>query len=295
MSTSEFAITVAQLTLLIVIPWAIFSGLTWVLISLELYLHSRIRIIVVAAGFTLVILMAVAALLARGRWLRKGGRLGVSEPRHLRDFTWWGALAILSVGSLIAGLAMGDIITSKYMKAYYDITTMDYYDNVDSARVQGQQLLDTGRIIFTRGSRLDFNLSMGYETSATYCVAPIVSSGPLPAAFDFWAAGKDCCSATGANFTCGAYDDSRARGGIRLLKESDVGNYKMAVEKAQAAHHIQAAHALFFEWVADPVGEVNVKKDLADDLYQNANFIFLIVTASVVIAGYSCLKLTKSG
>jgi len=292
-SSSEFAITVAQLAFLIMIPWAIFAGLSWTLISLELYLHPRLRIIVVASGFALVILMGVAALLARGRWLRKGGKLAASEPRYLRDFTWWGALAILSVGALLAGLVMGDVISSQYMNAYYDTTTLDYYDNVDPARVQGQQLLDAGRIIFSRGSHLNLNLSMGFKNSVTYCVAPIVSIGPLPVAFDFWAAGKDCCSETGANFSCGA-GGSEARGGIRQMSQDDTENWKLALQEAQAAHHIETAHPLFFEWVADPVGEINSKKDSAENLYQNANFFFLVITASLVITGYSCLKLAKS-
>eukprot|EP00440_Ansanella_granifera_P068037 gb/GFBE01073808.1/.p1 GENE.gb/GFBE01073808.1/~~gb/GFBE01073808.1/.p1 ORF type:complete len:320 (+),score=69.79 gb/GFBE01073808.1/:1-960(+) len=294
LSYREVAVNAAQLLLMILIPWAVFAGFSWALISVHVYMHPVLRVILVASTATMVVLMFVAALLSRGRWLRKGGRLG-AEPRYLKDFTWWSAAAALSLVAFLAGLTMGDWICSSGMKSYYDITTLDSYDNVNAATTQGKQLIDAGRVVFSKGSRLDFNRSMGTKGEVTYCVAPIIASPSeaLPATFDFWAAGKDCCSAGGLDFHCGAYNISTARGGIRLLDEADAVNFRLAVQEAETAHHIQSVHPLFFEWVANPIGDISAKKDDALWLYFASNLVFLVVIYVLVVIGYACFWRAK--
>ena len=59
-----------------------------------------------------------------------------------------------------------------------------------------------------------------HQNGSTFCVVPIIASSdqPLPATFDFWAAGKDCCTSLGESFHCGAANaKTPARGGIRPL------------------------------------------------------------------------------
>ena len=60
-----------------------------------------------------------------------------------------------------------------------------------------------------------------HQNGSTFCVVPIIAAfdQPLPATFDFWAAGRDCCTNLGENFHCGAANASTgsARGGLRSL------------------------------------------------------------------------------
>lgn len=281
--------TVGQMVLLIAIPSAIFAGLSWSLISLPLYLHPSFRTIIVVATATAVLLMILAALLSRGNWLRKGGRLGNAEPRYLHNFAWWGTLAALSTVAFVAGLSVGDTL-EKNMSAYYDINTLNKYDNLDPARTLGRQRLDAGRVIFTQGSRLSLNQSMRYQKNggASYCVVPIVAavSEPLPATFDFWAIGKDCCSEDGKDFHCGAATDHSARGGIRVVDEGDVEKYREAVQLAEEAHRIQSVHPLFFEWVANPIGELVSTKEQVFQQYCTDILVFSAVMAALVCVGF---------
>lgn len=280
--------TVGQMILLIAIPSAIFAGLSWSLISLPVYLHPSFRTILVVSTATAVVLMILATLLSRGHWLRKGGRQGTSEPRYLHSFAWWGTLSALSTVAFIASLAVGDTL-AKNMSSYYDIVTLSKYDNLDPARTQGKQRLDAGRVIFTQGSRLNLPDSMSYKhDGTTYCVAPIVAaaSEPLPATFDFWAVGKDCCSDDGKDFHCGAAHDHTARGGIRVVDEDKIEKYRKAVVQAEETNRIQSVHPLFFEWVSNPIGEVVSTKEQTFQQYCTDILVFAAVMTMIVCIGF---------
>lgn len=288
MGPREAIMVVGQIILLIAIPSAFFAGLVWSLISFPAYQHPSMRSVVVAGSASAVVLMIVAALLSRGKWLRKGGRLGHAETRYLRDLAWWGALSALSSIALIAGLSAGEIL-AKDMTAYYDITTLSNYDNVDPARTQGKELNDAGRVMFAQGSRLSLQRAMSAKSEGTiYCVAPIVASAsePLPVTFDFWAVGPKCCSDAGKGFHCGATKDHTARGGIRLVDEEKIQIYRKAVEEAETMHHLQSVHPLFFEWVADPIGELVSLKDRVFQSYCTYCLVFAASTMFAACTGY---------
>jgi len=288
MGPREAIMVVGQIILLMAIPSAFFAGLSWSLLGLPAYQHPSMRIIIVAGSASAVALMIVAALLSRGKWMRKGGRLGHAEPRHVRDFAWWGALSALSLIAFIAGLSAGEIL-AKDMAAYYDVITLSKYDNVDPARTPGKELNDAGRVMFAQGSRLSLERAMSAKSDGTiYCVAPIVASAsePLPAIFDFWAVGRECCSDAGKDFHCGATKDNTARGGIRLVDEEKGPIYRKAVEEAEAMHHMQSVHPLFFEWVADPIGELVFLKDRVFKSYCTYCLVFAASTMTVVCTGY---------
>ena len=159
MTCRLLVISTAQLALLVLMPWAIFATLSWSMMSLAVYLHPWLRIVMVIATASLVVLTVVAALLSRGRWLRKGGTVD-NQPRFLRGYAWWTALAVLSSIAVASGAVVGSTISTQYMKSYYDIANLDSYDNVDPSRAAGKQLLDAGRIIFSKGSRVQLNHAM---------------------------------------------------------------------------------------------------------------------------------------
>eukprot|EP00438_Fugacium_kawagutii_P017301 Skav213698 [mRNA] locus=scaffold491:706106:713703:- [translate_table: standard] len=223
-SISRLVISTAQLALLMLAPWALFATLTWALMSRQAFLYHWIRVVVIFAFLGLVLMLLVAAATARFRWLRKGGRLGEADPRYLRAYAWWAGLAGLCLLAFISGCVAGTVIAEGYLHKFYQISSMDAYDNVNPARSVGKEMLDAGRVIFTKGSRLDFNRSFAHQNGSTFCVVPIIAAfdQPLPSTFDFWAAGKDCCTSLGENFNCGAADSTSsssgmARGGLRPL------------------------------------------------------------------------------
>ena len=176
MTCRLLVVSTAQLALLVLMPWAIFAALSWGLMSLAVYLHPWLGSVMICATATLVLLAIVAALLSRGRWLRKGSG-GESQPRFMRGYAWWTALAILSLVALVAGSIVGSVLATKHMKGYYDISSLDSYDNVNPARAAGKQLLDAGRIIFAKGSSLDLTRAMAQREGTgifffLLCIAP---------------------------------------------------------------------------------------------------------------------------
>jgi len=290
---SDLLITVVLLTLLVMIPSGIFALVSWVLISVQLYQHPELRMFLLGSTTVVVLLVGIAALLARGRWLRKGGRVGGGE-RLFKGFAWWSALFALSLSALVAGSVIGTGNYNDNFRQYYEVSTLQVYPDVNPARTQGQQLLDAGVVTFEMGSALDVNRSMGFTSKQTYCVAPIIapSTQALPAVFDFWAAGTNCCSSGGNDFRCGAYDNSMARGGLRLM-DQDATNFKLAVQQAQVAYHIKSAHPLFFEWVSDPISELNAKKDQGLSVYKRSVCLAAGVTLGIVSIGFVYFWLSR--
>ncbi|CAE7770238.1 unnamed protein product, partial [Symbiodinium necroappetens] len=290
-------LSTAQLALLVLMPWAIFASLSWGLMSLAVYLYPWLSHVMIIGTAMLVLLTVVAALLSRGRWLKKGSRED-NHPRFMRGYAWWAALAVLSLIAFIAGSVVGSMIFTKYMKGYYDISNLDSYDNVDPSRAAGKQLLDAGRVIFVKGSTLQLKHAMAHQNSSMkmYCVAPIIAASdqPLPATYDLWAAGTDCCSDGGSNFTCGASRSSGARGGLRLLSREEDYNFRLAVEDAEFMYHLRSVHPLFFEWTVDPIKEITARKDEAFWVYFATNLMFLLCAFFLVVMGYACFQLATS-
>jgi len=297
-SISRVVISTAQLALLMLAPWALFATLSWALMSRQVYLYPWIRGFTFCVFMGLVLLLVVAAATSRSRWLRKGGRIGEADPRYFRAYGWWAGLAVLCLAGFIAGSIVGTIIGNGYLKKYYEISSMDAYDNVNPARSLGKEMLDAGRVIFTKGSRLDFNRSFGHQNGSTFCVVPIIASSdqPLPATFDFWAAGKDCCTSLGESFHCGAANaKTPARGGIRLLDADDEYNYRQAVRFSEVAYHMESVHPLFFEWTENPIKDVSILREEAYGLYFLTNLVFLVGVFILVVVGYICfLRIAKN-
>eukprot|EP00415_Alexandrium_ostenfeldii_P004754 UN4754 len=127
--------------------------------------------------------------------------------------------------------------------------------------MQGKEIMDAGRVQFIDGARLDLNRSMGFKNQDTYCVAPITTSfphgDPPLTVYDFWAVGKDCCSGNAGDFKCGDWEDAKARGGVRVVRDEDRAFYRLAVQQAQSVFKVKAIHPLFFHWVKDPVADVS--------------------------------------
>ncbi len=57
---------------------------------------------------------------------------------------------------------------------------------------------------------------------------------PESGSVDFFAVGVDCCSATAADFKCGAFNDPTARAGLRILNPDLTASFRLAVQGGES-------------------------------------------------------------
>lgn len=169
------------------------------------------------------------------------------------DVRWAVASTILFGVAFSGGMLLGDINYLLNMHHFYFLSSLKSYSNIKPAEVSGTQLMDAGRVQFAEGTKLMINMGMSFTMGDTYCVAPISasSSGPPLASYDLWAVGKNCCRSDNPTFACGEYQNIDARSGVRQTNEDERLYFALAVQQAEAAYNIEAAHPVFFHWVED--------------------------------------------
>jgi len=249
------------------VPWIIFCFLTAAL-SFEMHFRqpSTVQALVLATAAILVVV-----LVGDLWWICQKRQMGIAG---MHGASWVLFLCLTGLVAVAMAVDFGNRIFELNSEPFFDITSLNSYDEVDPAGVRGQELMDAGQILFSKNAHLDLTKSMSFKNQNTYCVTPItVTDGkiwnpPLPS-YDFWAVGKDCCSSTANSFRCGAWDNPKARGGLRMVQDDERAFYRLAVQQAQSAYAIKAVHPLFFHWVAEPVVETY-------RLQQNAYKAFLL-------------------
>jgi len=249
------------------VPWVIFCFLTAAL-SFEMHFRqpSTVQALVIATASVLVVV-----LVGDLWWICQKRQMGVAG---MNGASWVLFMCFTGLVAVALAVVFGNRVFELNSEPFFDITALNSYDEVDPGSVRGQELMDAGQILFSKNAHLDLTKSMSFKNQNTYCVTPItVSNGdiwnpPLPS-YDFWAVGKDCCSPTANSFHCGAWDNPKARGGLRMVQDDERAFYRLAVQQAQSAYAIKAVHPLFFHWVAEPVVETY-------RLQQNAYKAFLL-------------------
>jgi len=174
------------------------------------------------------------------------------------DARWAIATTILFAGAFLSGTLLGDINYLTNLHPFYFIRSLKSYSNIKPTEVSGTQLMDAGRVVFAEGTKLLIDMGMSFTMDSTFCVAPIGvdgggqgGSGPTLATYDLWAVGKDCCKTSNPTFACGEYANIKAKSGLRQTSEGERLYYTLAVQQAEAAYGITAAHPVFFHWVED--------------------------------------------
>lgn len=178
--------------------------------------------------------------------------------------------AVLPVGmcllGVICGMLAGVYGFESYISPYYAIAMGGSYDNV-LASSPGAAYADAGKIRFAGSSAVRRDLALGYRMAPTYCVAPIMDSGPGQLkTVAFWAIGVDCCDARGG-FRCGGAGGPpsvAARGGVRavpdgLFARSGREFQRAAAQAAVVARLVVDQDPVFVHWVADPAAEQRTK------------------------------------
>lgn len=216
---------------------------------------------------------------------------------------WYIFLFLTSLVAVTLGPVLGNRTYWQHSQPYYDLVNLNDYTAVDPSRMRGQQMMDAGRVQFLKGAQVDIRKAYAFQNLDTYCVAPISLYNPamgtdMPlASYDFWAVGINCCgngnSTSSVDFKCGAYKSNTAQDGLRLVADDKRDFFRLAVQQAEAAHMITAAHPLFFSFVDDATASMNEYLELAFRNFAYWMIGFFLVQLALVSA-LSC-ALSKSG
>lgn len=241
-------------------PWLMFSILS-ILFAFAYHHYSWAVWLVATSWFLLVLIFFV--LDARNRML--GG--------------WFRCLGFLCLFGAINGCICGSYNYWSHMFQYWSYMESSTFSNVlptEPAESHG----DAGTIMFADTARIDTTRAVGYMSTSTYCVAPILDTttvtdsllGSRSEVVEYWAAGMDCCPARG-DFNCNDAWDAQARSGLVIVSipghDGSISNrglslwarmwktehdyYVMAVREAEGSYDLKSANRpLFVRWVRDP-------------------------------------------
>lgn len=255
------------------VPWAIFTALLADLSFGWRYDHVDVSYFIVVLGVLFVAYLGYSAYAAFKKWAA-----GDSQTNP----NWLVFLFITSVIAAVAGIVLGDINYQTYSLPVKQLESLGFYPDVNPATVDAETYMDAGQVMFAEGSYIDATLSIGFKSETKYCVAPITHGTDQLTAYSFWAVGKDCCGGNGGDFHCGAYANPIALGGLREVDENDRAFYRLAVQSAAAAYHIDAPHPLFFRWTEDPRAALRSRTSDVDSSFYLGILIYLAVQAFFV-------------
>lgn len=205
--------------------------------------------------------------------------VGVASARSSAPLRWpavvfwlwgpWWKLVLCCVGAA-AGVLVGNSVWCNHLYEHSRLTSLQAYTAVDPLRVGGVRLQDAGLVTFNETAAVDRGRTACLKNGPTYCVAPVVHGGVLPAAgdegrqpdtfngdgsrkqqYDFFMVGKNCCDCPG-EFRCGEWTSRGTVGGLRQLSREDEEFYRIATEQWQTNYGRLVRHAVFLTWVDDP-------------------------------------------
>eukprot|EP00747_Dinoflagellata_sp_TGD_P163035 gnl/TRDRNA2_/TRDRNA2_181301_c0_seq1.p1 gnl/TRDRNA2_/TRDRNA2_181301_c0~~gnl/TRDRNA2_/TRDRNA2_181301_c0_seq1.p1 ORF type:complete len:313 (+),score=55.96 gnl/TRDRNA2_/TRDRNA2_181301_c0_seq1:75-1013(+) len=233
-------------------PWLLFC-LTYAAMSFSWHFnHPLVTYLIETIGFIIVAVVAYSAMVAVVSASRgEAGRPG--------DAFWMVFLAITMALAWIAAVSIGSWNYSNHLEKYYDLKGLNAYNSVDPAKGRGEQYMDASQIHFAAGAKVDVSKAMSFKNHELYCAAPIITGDVPLATYDFWAVGKGCCD---GSFMCGAAQDSKAAGGLRITDDEARPFYRLAVQQAESKHALKATHPLFFHFTRDPDSDI---EDFRDD------------------------------
>lgn len=209
-----------------------------------------------------------------------------------QETSWITFLFCTALLAWVLGMALGSTNYKYNTAPYTQIASLKSYSGIDPGRTLGMQVLDAGSISFTSDAHLDLSKSMGFKSGSVYCAAPIVSSS-THMTYDFWAVGLDCCSDGNSDFHCGDYKNPKARAGLRVWRDSDLGTYKSAVQEAMAVHKINSQNAILLTWMEDPATEYRAYKNDSVRCFCLGIYIYIIVHFFCVLLTIAVGKISK--
>lgn len=262
----------------------LFSFLVPCLVFCGVYAAFSFHVARVIAGLLVALEVLASGALALQAARRK--RAAETQPGSL----WYTVLFVTSVLAVVLGTSFGTRNYNMNLVGYYELQHLNSYAKVDPARTSGAQVQDAGRVEFTRGSQISTSRAMSFTSSEVYCVAPIVG-GSTPSSYDFWAVGMNCCSSKGGgDYRCGEHDNPNAHSGLRVMRESSLQYYRLAVQQAEATFQLHSQRPLFFSWTDDAAADENALWDDAVTFYRVGAVGYACLQGLLIAAAVVCLE-----
>jgi len=242
----RYRLNIVAICLNLFVPWIVFSAL-FCCVSFGFHFESPVKTwMLVAAAYVAAAITGCFAYRAKKR---------DRHPLWLSFSTF--ALSLATTAAAI----FGDMNYHYNMDPYYTVIHLNSYPSLDPSAVNGQEIMDAGRVYFTDGTGLDTKKAMSFQQDDLYCVVPIVNGEKPTGHYDIWAIGINCCSGVSSDFRCGEFNNPHARSGLRLVRDDYRAYFRLAVQQAEAAYNIRSPHPLFFYWMQDPVKEIESWRD----------------------------------
>jgi hypothetical protein len=199
--------------------------------------------------------------------------------RDTPDPTWYSYLAAATTIFCFVAAASGEVTCEVEVRPWLQLNSLGYRRGVDASRVGGENVMDVGIIQFNAGNAIDPDKTYHFKNGALYCVAPIVTnfSAPETQSYDFWVVGKDCCAIGTSDFRCGAWFGNQPKSGLRILDNSDLIYYRLAVQQAEGTYNIMAKHPIFLTWSLDPAKALSVENRSTFRNYLFGNGVAFVV------------------
>lgn len=243
-------------------PWILFTALYWVMGFHWHYKYPN------SAWCMVFISFAITAYTA--------GKAKAAKEDDDAPPAWYTYNSLAFLAASILATVFGNIIFFTEINTFYDYQTLNTYSSINPAHEDGQMVMDSGRVYFSAGVHLDMKKTAGFKHGDMYCVVPITHLDDKLRTYDFWAVGVNCCEGT-RKFQCGQDANNwRARSGLRLMDEDQRPFFQLAVQQAEAAYGITAAHPVFYHWSQDPLKEIHMYLHRAIRLFFIGSFVFFI-------------------
>mmetsp|Transcript_44895 Transcript_44895/g.97692 ORF Transcript_44895/g.97692 Transcript_44895/m.97692 type:complete len:313 (+) Transcript_44895:74-1012(+) len=275
-----------------VIGGAVISTLAFILTFWSM--SCLIRVSSPAVATLIVGALAIMAMLAN--------YIGVARYRMQRTARTWLVLALCLWAGLVVGLVLGNNYWWLGVGKYQEYHQMASYVNVDPSRDKGSSFMDAGAIYFKDRVSVDRTKAIAFRNGLTYCIAPVIldpleaaSAGnasdsrktaagfliPTSGTLDFWAVGTNCCGTTGTPFSCFDAANPFARSGLRVLDDTHIAMYQLAVQEWTATTGVPAKYPLFFEWSLDPLMLEDKLKSMASNSMLKLGFVYALAALLV--------------
>mmetsp|Transcript_2559 Transcript_2559/g.5972 ORF Transcript_2559/g.5972 Transcript_2559/m.5972 type:complete len:343 (+) Transcript_2559:162-1190(+) len=217
--------------------------------------------------------------------------LMIAAGNH-RPVKWPFLLLSLFAVAWGAGTYTGLYNYNAYSRDYYLNHDMATYPAVNPDRASAGAYFDAGFTSFTFGSRVATERAIALQNHHTYCIAPIVSTPreapivtPATGAFEWFAAGIDCCTPQGTNFTCGEVGNFHARSGVRWVKQEVFPFLKLASQEWGAHFNMPVGvRVIFLTWVQDPWYAVEALSWQVEVNRTTYTYMFAMLNTAVVLA-----------
>lgn len=221
------------------------------------------------------------------------GGVAVYKARD-SNVQWLLFLFLTTMLASLGGPLLGDLNYWTNTQPYYDLQTLNEYNNVDPSKAHGQQMMDSGKVQFASGATLDLKKAWQFQDLDTYCVAPISMGTSTLDTYDFWAIGLNCCERIGnlIEYKCGEYKNKEAREGLRLMNENQRNFFRLAVQQAEAQYRILSKQPVFFYWTEDASADMASYWSMGHTYFWCGVGaflvlqIFLVLVASVLFSKY---------